>query len=227
MNTSPDPTQAAQPQPPASPSTDDADALLEALARLRGRRRRRGPHGLRGPGNEHFGRGRSGQGWGPHEGWGGRGGDQGQGGHGGHGGHGGQPLHDGRGEPGGHDWPGGRGGRGSVGGPALMRMLGVLAHSPEPLSVSELAEHIGVDQPRASRLVQQAVALGHAEREADPADARRTRVRLTESGEQLVHGVRNQQRDEASTALEALDANERSELLRLIGKLAEAWPTGS
>lgn len=108
-----------------------------------------------------------------------------------------------------------------------MRMLGVLAHSPEPLSVSELAEHIGVDQPRASRLVQQAVALGHAEREADPADARRTRVRLTESGEQLVHGVRNQQRDEASTALEALDANERSELLRLIGKLANAWPTGS
>lgn len=209
MNTSPDPTQAAQPQPPASPSTDDADALLEALARLRGRRRRRGPHGLRGPGSEHFGRGRSGQGWGPHEGWGGRGGDQGQGGHDGHDGH------------------GGHGGRGSVGGPALMRMLGVLAHSPEPLSVSELAEHIGVDQPRASRLVQQAVALGHAEREADPADARRTRVRLTESGEQLVHGVRNQQRDEASTALEALDANERSELLRLIGKLANAWPTGS
>ncbi|GAA2826887.1 hypothetical protein GCM10010471_05490 [Leucobacter komagatae] len=93
--------------------------------------------------------------------------------------------------------------------------------------MSELAEHIGVDQPRASRLVQQAVALGHAERQADPADARRTRVRLTESGEQLVHGVRNRQRDEASTALEALDSNERSELLRLIRKLADAWPTGS
>ncbi|UTX54643.1 winged helix-turn-helix transcriptional regulator [Leucobacter aridicollis] len=106
-----------------------------------------------------------------------------------------------------------------------MRMLGVLAHSPEPLSISELAEHIGVDQPRASRLVQQAVALGHAEREADPADARRTRVRLTGAGEQLVHGIRNRQRDEATTALAALDDAERVELLRLVQKLADAWPT--
>ncbi|NYD25491.1 hypothetical protein BJ960_000294 [Leucobacter aridicollis] len=36
--------------------------------------------------------------------------------------------------------------------------------------------------------------------------------------------MRNRQRDEAATALAALDESERSELLRLIGKLADAWP---
>ncbi|MFF8818940.1 MarR family winged helix-turn-helix transcriptional regulator [Leucobacter sp. NPDC015123] len=225
--TSPPGSQPNQPNQPGLPTTADADALIDALARMRGRRGRRGGHrpgGPGGPGDRHgdFAD------WGGHEA---RGvnehappGDAertglhpGGAAHREHwGGHGGPPSEGRRGRGG----PGGR-----AGGAALMRMLGVLAHSPEPLSISELAEHIGVDQPRASRLVQQAVALGHAEREADPADARRTRVRLTGAGEQLVHGIRNRQRDEATTALAALDDAERVELLRLVQKLADAWPT--
>ena len=117
-----------------------------------------------------------------------------------------------------------RGHRERAGGPALLRLLGALAHAEEPLSISELAERIGVDQPRASRLVQQAVELGHAVREADPGDARRTRVRLTDTGEHLVHGVRDRQRHDATSALAALAPDERTELLRLMAKLAQAWP---
>lgn len=119
----------------------------------------------------------------------------------------------------------GPGGHERFGGPALLRMLGALAHADTPRTVSEIADVIGVDQPRASRLVQQAVAKGFAEREADPADARRTRVRLTDAGTLAVHGFRGRQRDDVSTALAALEPAERTELARLMTKLAAAWPT--
>ena len=46
------------------------------------------------------------------------------------------------------------------GAPAVLRMLDALAQASEPLSVSGLADAIGVDQPRASRLVQQGVDRG-------------------------------------------------------------------
>src|SRR5688572_10146360 len=65
------------------------------------------------------------------------------------------------------------------GAPALIRMVEALAAASDPLSVSGLAEAIGVDQPRASRLVQQGVDRGWVRREADPDDARRTRIAIT------------------------------------------------
>ena len=71
-----------------------------------------------------------------------------------------------------------------------MRLLDALAAASHPLSVSEVGDAIGVDQPRASRLIQQAVELGLVRREADPDDARRTRVALTDEGQRLARGFR-------------------------------------
>ncbi|MBL3699027.1 MarR family transcriptional regulator [Leucobacter luti] len=105
-----------------------------------------------------------------------------------------------------------------------MRLLGTLAQSAEPLTVSELAERIGVDQPRASRLVQQSIERGFALREADPRDARRTLVRLTDAGLHAVRGFHGRQREDMSAALTALAPEERAELARLLTKLAAAWP---
>lgn len=184
----------SQPETPAPPATTEVDALIDALAQIRGRRGHRGGLGAGGTG-------RSGGGRGPR-------GDHPRAAHG-------AGEADGRAQHGPHA----RGG-----GPALVRLLSTILHEGEPLSVSELAVRIGVDQPRASRLVQQAVEHGHAEREADPSDARRSRVRVTESGAQLVHTVRSRQRDDAGAALAALDAAERTQLLALLGKLAAAWP---
>ena len=203
----------AAPPTAVPPTTAEADALVDALGRLRG------PRGHRGPGGGPFG-----MGGGPFGMGGGRRGMGGMGGVGSMGGFEGRGFPDQHRPHDPHEHPGQRGPRERTGGPALVRLLGVLAHSEEPLSISQLAEHIGVDQPRASRLVQQAVEAGHAVREADPGDARRTRVRLTASGEQLVHGVRSRQREHASTALAALAPGERAELLRLMAKLAQAWP---
>lgn len=177
-------------------NSDASDAIAAALARLRGRRGPRPPWGP--PGEHPFGRG------GPH--------------------HGGN-VHGGRGHHG-HatgtpPWLAGvRGG----GGPARLRLLEALAAASTPLSVGEIAEAIGVDQPRASRLVQQGVELGLVQREADPDDARRTRVALTEQGAMIARRFRGERRDAVATALEGFTDAERAELARLLTKLSDAWP---
>ncbi len=106
---------------------------------------------------------------------------------------------------------------------ARMRMLEALAGASHALSVSEIGETIGVDQPRASRLIQQAVELGLVRREADPDDARRTRVALTDEGARLVSGFRGQRRAHLEHALQDFSDAERAELARLLTKLATAW----
>ncbi len=199
---------------PAAPS-DPSDAIAAALARLRGRRMPRppwaeGPHGA-GP-----------HGAGPHP----------HGAHA-HGPHGVDPddpgAFPGRGGPWGRGGPGAHGGPpwgggGRFGGPARMRLLEALAAASHPLSVGEIAEAVGVDQPRASRLVQQSVELGLVRREADPDDARRTRVALTDAGTRLVRGFRGERREAIDAALAAFTDAERAELARLLTKLADSWP---
>ncbi len=104
-----------------------------------------------------------------------------------------------------------------------MRMLESLAAASEPLSVSALGEAVGVDQPRASRLVQQAVQRGLVQREADPDDARRTRIALTEAGRKIARGMRGERREVLARALESFTDDEARELARLLSKLADNW----
>lgn len=165
-------------------STDPADEIAAALARLRGRRSRP-PF----PPEAH---------------------------HHPHGGHGG-PW--GRGAP---PWADPE--RARFGGPARLRMLDALVAASGSLSVGEIAAAVGVDQPRASRLVQQSVELGLVAREPDPDDARRIRVRLTPEGQGLVSGFRGRRRDAVRSALEAFSDAERAEFARLLAKFADAWP---
>lgn len=200
---------------------EDLDAIAAALAQLRGRPRAPFGSGERGDGEghpRHAGRG-------GHDGRNSRGG---HGDHGDHGGHGGPPWARGHGQGPFGPGPFGAGPFGPHarfgGGPARMRLLDALATASHPLSVSEVGEAIGVDQPRASRLIQQAVDLGLVQREADPADARRTRVALTDQGSRIVRGFRGERRERLQTALASFSPEERAELARLLTKLAGAWP---
>ncbi|WP_217184942.1 MarR family winged helix-turn-helix transcriptional regulator [Streptomyces sp. AC495_CC817] len=185
---------------------DPAETIAEALSRLRGRRAGGpGPGGWHGgPHPDHFGHGH-------------RDGD-----HDHHGDHGHGPR---RGERGAHrqgpPWPVDPSGR--FGGPARMRMLEALAAASAPLTVSDLGAAIGVDQPRASRLVQQGVALGLVRREADPDDARRTRIALTDEGRTAARGLRGERREVLGRALAAFTDEEKSQLARLLNKLADNW----
>jgi len=184
-----------------TPAPDDVDRIADALSRLRGGRppwaRPPGPRPEGEPASEGRGFGFGGPPW-----------MHGPDGH--HGGH--QPppfaqkLH------------------GRAAGLARFRLLDVLAAASQPLTVGELADALEVDQPRASRLVQEGVAHGLVERQADPDDARRTRVALTDTGRSLVQRFRGFRRDAVATALDAFTPDERAELARLLAKLAAAWP---
>ncbi|WP_260980377.1 MarR family winged helix-turn-helix transcriptional regulator [Microbacterium paludicola] len=173
---------------------DPAEAIARALSRLRARRM---PGGAQAHGPHGHGHG------GPH-------GDHGQP-HGHRGGFGAPP------------WMGGPGPGSRLGGPAWIRMLDALATASEPLSVSAVGEAIGVDQPRASRLVQQGVQRGLVVREADPSDARRTRIALTDEGRRIAQGMRGERREALSKALESFTDEEARELARLLSKLADNW----
>lgn len=182
-----------------SDSNDPAEAIAQALSRLRGRRLGGGPGG-----RSHGG---------PY-GWpGGAPGEHGDRGDHGTFGH--------RGHPGMPPWMADPSGR--MAGPARMRMLEALAAASAPLSVSALGEAIGVDQPRASRLVQQGVERGFVRREADPDDARRTRIALTDEGRKIARGMRGERREMLTGALAAFTDEERTELARLLNKLADNW----
>jgi DNA-binding MarR family transcriptional regulator len=192
---------------------DAAEQIVAALAKLRGRRMPRPPW---------VGDGES-------EGHGGPWGRRGTHGHGGHG-HGGPHGDHGfggggpHGMPGMPGWPAGPPAR--FGGPARLRLLEALAAASASLSVGEIAEAVGVDQPRASRLVQQSVDMGLVRREADPEDARRTRIALTETGAALARGFRGERTGAVESALDGFTDQERVDLARLLTKLAAAWPQG-
>lgn len=184
---------------PRAGSSDPAEAIAAALAQLRGRRGPRPPWMTE---EGEPGRGRGGRGFDAH----------------GHPGHG--PHH--RGAP---SWAAGAP-HGRLSGPARLRLLEALVAASEPLTVSELAEAIGVDQPRASRLVQQGVDHELVRREADPDDARRTRIVLTDAGVALVRGFRGERRGAVEAALTDFTDAERAELARLLSKFAAGWPRG-
>ncbi|QTX06229.1 winged helix-turn-helix transcriptional regulator [Agromyces archimandritae] len=107
---------------------------------------------------------------------------------------------------------------------AAHRMLVALARSDAPMSVGEIAAAIGVDQPRASRLVQGAVEIGHVRREADPDDARRTSIVLTDAGRAHLEEARSMRRGSIETALAGFSDEERTQFAALLRRFVDAWP---
>ncbi len=125
--------------------------------------------------------------------------------------------------------PGGRGGPGGGRGPwefrmgpvARARLLAMLVAADRPMSVTELAGAIGVDQPRASRLVQASVDEGLVVREADPDDARRTRLRITDEGRAAVHAASSNRRRAIEAALDGFSDDDRDRFADLLARFAD------
>jgi DNA-binding MarR family transcriptional regulator len=109
-------------------------------------------------------------------------------------------------------------------GAARFRLLAALRSGPS--SVSELSEQIGVDQPRASRLVADAAMRGLVERHPDPADARRIVVELTTAGSSLFERLKESRRSAVENALAGFTAEERETfaalLRRFVAELGES-----
>ncbi len=115
------------------------------------------------------------------------------------------------------------GAHGSGGGPALRRLVARLASTGAPLSVSDISIEVGVDQPRASRLVAQGVEMGLLRREADPDDARRTHIVLTEQGRRHAAHLHERHRRAAAAALEGFTEAEQQQFAMLFTRFADAW----
>ncbi len=90
------------------------------------------------------------------------------------------------------------------------------------LAVSELAKLLNMGNPAASILVQQLVDQGLAERSEDPKDRRRTLVRITASGAELITGRHKQTQVELRKLLSQLSEEELACLSRGISALARS-----
>ncbi|MFD6254436.1 MarR family winged helix-turn-helix transcriptional regulator [Nocardia sp. NPDC060256] len=104
---------------------------------------------------------------------------------------------------------------------ALHQVLDAVAATESP-TVSTLAPTLGVDQPRASRLVAQAVSHGLLERVADQQDGRRAVLRLTNNGQQAITAASTGRRTAMAAAMSDWTATERSEFARLLQRFVDA-----
>lgn len=102
---------------------------------------------------------------------------------------------------------------------AVFRVLDAVATAP---TVTSLAAALGVDQPRASRLVAQAVSLGLLERTADQHDGRRCVLRLTAAGARSIAAAQTGRRTAMAAAMADWTAAERAEFARLLHRFVDA-----
>jgi DNA-binding MarR family transcriptional regulator len=109
--------------------------------------------------------------------------------------------------------------------PTKLRALDVVAEAD--VRVGQLASRVGIDDTTATRLVDRLVASGLVERRSSPDDRRATVVALTRAGDKLMRQVAAERQRFFADVLNALDPDEREELVRLTAKAAGALRTKS
>lgn len=110
----------------------------------------------------------------------------------------------------------------TMGGAARFRLLGAL-RDRDGMSVSEIAEVIGVDQPRASRLVNDSAERGLVTRRADERDARRSVVELTDAGRALLSTANASRRTAVTDAVADFTEEETATFAALFTRFVAAW----
>ena len=108
----------------------------------------------------------------------------------------------------------------TLGGAARFRLLEVLLRADPAvrIGISEIADAIGVDQPRASRLVNEAVERGLVARRADERDARRSIVELSAAGRALLQSAHANRRTAVTDALAGFSADEVATFSALLSR---------
>lgn len=90
------------------------------------------------------------------------------------------------------------------------------------LGVTALAEVLGVDQPRASRLAAAAVDAGLVRREAEQHDGRRTRLVLTDAGRERLAAVHHYRQARFAEAMAGWTESERVTFAALLTRFVDA-----
>jgi DNA-binding MarR family transcriptional regulator len=94
--------------------------------------------------------------------------------------------------------------------------------SDGPITITALADTLGVGKPAASILADRLVQLGYAFRAEDPRDRRRTYVSSTTAGNTLVTQLRQGTSDRFARWLEAMAPDDLDALARGLQALADA-----
>jgi DNA-binding MarR family transcriptional regulator len=103
--------------------------------------------------------------------------------------------------------------------PSKLRALALISESGG-LRIGELADRVGVDDTTATRMVDRLEELSFAERRGAEGDRRATQVELTAEGKELMAGVAEQRQLFFCDVLEALEPDERQQLVHLTAKAA-------
>lgn len=105
--------------------------------------------------------------------------------------------------------------------PSKVRALALIGESGG-LRIGELADRVGVDDTTATRMVDRLEELRVAGRRGAEGDRRATLVELTDEGKELMRGVAEQRLLFFCDVLDALDQEEREQLVNLTAKAALA-----
>ena len=105
------------------------------------------------------------------------------------------------------------------------RVRALLQLAEAPLSLSGLAEALGVDAPYATLIVDTLEERGLVERHPDPGDRRRKQVELTPAGQEAAARMLSITR-EPPPGFGALSPAELDTLEELVGKIVAANPDG-
>lgn len=107
---------------------------------------------------------------------------------------------------------------------AVFELLDVLATATEhgeSLTVTDVAAQLDVDQPRASRLAASALEATLIRREADQRDGRRSLLRLTADGEEVLNRIHDFRRDAVAEATNGWSDDDRAALARLLPRFVD------
>jgi len=105
--------------------------------------------------------------------------------------------------------------------PTRLRALDVLAQSTS-VRIGELADRVGIDETTATRLVDRLEEAGLVIRREVADDRRGTLVELTRAGRAVTDHIAAQRQSFFCEVLASLEPDERSELVRLTAKAADA-----
>lgn len=98
----------------------------------------------------------------------------------------------------------------------------LLRRRQEPMTMGELSQALDVPLSTATRIVDQLVKYGYAQRLPDPDDRRVVRVGLTTTGQQMYEGVQRFFEERVRQFLRYLAPDEQETLLLLLHKVHDA-----
>lgn len=111
--------------------------------------------------------------------------------------------------------------------PALIAVVDAVGEGPpspgQDVSVGLVAERMGIDPSRASRLVASAIAGGHLRRVASQHDGRRIGLELTDAGRETMAGAQRFRQAMFGRAMQGWTEQERTEFVRLLNRFADAF----